>query len=150
MVVIVGWKEWSVPPSFSGVLFHSMTSKIKKSSLPLRGARTGNTNLRYHLACRRSGRSSRCQHTGCPLTLAMRQKILRAKPCSHCPLRPICCPAFRSALSTRNSLWMRLAALLPLHRFRAVSIDTIEPHFRPFVKHYFPPPMDCGRRCYVY
>ena len=46
---------------------------------------------------------------------------------SHCPLRPICCPAFRSALSHRNSLWMRLAALLPLPWFQTMlcSLYTI-------------------------
>ena len=39
-------------------------------------------------------------------------------PFSLCPRRPICCSAFRSALSTRNSLWMRYAALLPLRWFQ--------------------------------
>ncbi len=44
-------------------------------------------------------------------------KILRPTARSLRPLRPICCPAARSALSTRNSLWRRQAALLPLRRF---------------------------------
>ena len=85
---------WSATPSSAGVLLHSMTSKIKKSSLPLRGARTGNTNLRYHLACRRSGRSSRCQHIVCPLTLAMRQKILRRVPVPPALNGPFAAPLF--------------------------------------------------------
>ena len=41
-----------------------------------------------------------------PLTQAIRQRILRF-PLSPCPRRPICCSAFRSDLSPRNSLWMR-------------------------------------------
>ena len=45
-------------------------------------------------------------------------KILRPTARSLRPLRPICCPAARSALSTRNSLWRRQAALLPLRRFQ--------------------------------
>ena len=59
-----------------------------------------------------SGRSARCQHTGCPLTLAMRQKILRF-PCSPCPRRPICCSAFRTPLSYGALSVDALAALLP-------------------------------------
>ena len=34
-----------------------------------------------------------------------------------CPQRSICCSAFRSDLSPRNSLWMRFAVLLPLQWF---------------------------------
>ena len=41
-----------------------------------------------------------------PLTQAIRQRILWL-PISPCPRRPICCSAFRSDLSLRNSLWMR-------------------------------------------
>lgn len=52
-----------------------------------------------------------------PLTQAIRQQILGDEPFSLCPRRPICCSAFRSALSCRNSLWMRYAVLLPLPRF---------------------------------
>ena len=42
--------------------------------------------------------SAQRQHAACPLTLAMRQKIL-GRTRSLCPQRPICCPASRSALS---------------------------------------------------
>ena len=49
--------------------------QIKKPSFPM-GTRTEKTFLRYHLVCRKSGHSARCQHTVCPLTLALRQKIL--------------------------------------------------------------------------
>ena len=37
----------------------------------------------------------------------------RGSPLSSCPRRPICCPACRSDLSPRNSLWMLATALLP-------------------------------------
>ena len=56
--------------------------------------------------------SARCQHTGCPLTLAMRQKILSVR-CSPCPRRPICCSAFRAPLSSGALSVDALAALLP-------------------------------------
>ena len=79
----------------------------KKVLVPLREQGQKRQFLRYHLVCRKYGRSARCQHTVCPLTLALRQKILWF-PISPCPRRPICCPAFRSALSCRNSLWTRL------------------------------------------
>ena len=96
-----------------GNFFIKHTSN-KKVLVPLREQGQKIQFLRYHLVCRKTDRSARCKHTGCPITLALRQKILGDRPLSHCPLRPICCPAFRSALSTRNSLWRRSAALLPL------------------------------------
>ena len=64
------------------------------SSLPLRGARTGNTYLRYHLACRFPGRSLRRQHAVCPLTLAMRRKILRFSPVLPALCGPFAAPLF--------------------------------------------------------
>ena len=92
--------------------FHKIFLPIKNAPAPAMGTRTENTFLRYHLVCRKSGHSIRCQHTGCPVTQAMRQKIL-GFPLSLCPRRPICCPAFRSALSCAKLSVDALAVLLP-------------------------------------
>ena len=62
--------------------------------------------LRYHLVCRKSGLLTTVPTHRPPLTQAIRHRILW-KPISPCPRRPICCSAFRSDLSPRNSLWMR-------------------------------------------
>ena len=61
----------------------SFPKVIKKPLFPLGGTRTEKQFLRYHLVCRKSDRSARRQHAVCPLTLAMRQKILRS---THFPL----------------------------------------------------------------
>ena len=64
---VISW-SWKIPP------------QIKKPLFPC-----GNKDRKYISAVPpclpdRSDRSVRCQHTGCPLTLAMRQKILRRIP----------------------------------------------------------------------
>ena len=82
--------------------------------------------LRYHLVCRKSDRSVRRQHAVCPLTLAMRQKILWS-PISLCPRRPICCPAFRSALS-----YAELSVDAPCS-FTSASLVSI--YVMPFIHH---------------
>ena len=68
------------------------------------------------LIAAKSSPSTRCQHTGCPITQATRQRIL-GSPRSPCPRRPICCSAFRPTLSTGDSLWMRLQRYFRLNGF---------------------------------
>ena len=103
------------PSSFG--TFHTNASN-KKILTPLKGARTEKSFLRYHLACRFRGHSIRRQHAVCPITPALRRKILRLTPVPPALSGPFAAPHFRSALSTRNSLWTRMATLLPLRRFR--------------------------------
>ena len=84
--------------------------------------------------------SLRRQHAACPLTLAMRQKILWS-PISLCPRRPICCPAFRSALS-----YAELSVDAPCS-FTSASLVSIYVmpfihHLCTFVKHFFSRPAD--------
>ena len=64
----------------------------------------------------KNDRSARCQHTACHITPALRQRIL-GNTRSPCPRRPICCSAFRPALSSAGLSVDALAALLPLLRF---------------------------------
>ena len=96
----------------------SFPGKNKKSLFPLLGEQGQNNEiLRYHLVCRlQIDRSARCQHTVCQITPALRQRILETS-LSPCPRRPICCSAFRPALSSAGLSVDALAALLPRLRF---------------------------------
>ena len=67
--------------------------QIKKPLFPM-GTRTEKIFLRYHLVCRKSGHSARCQHTVCPLTLALRQKILWKNPFPPALSGPFAAPLF--------------------------------------------------------
>lgn len=98
----------------------------KKVLVPLREQGQKKQFLRYHLVCRKSDRSARRQHAVCPLTPAMRQKILWL-PISLCPRRPICCPAFRSALS-----YAELSVDAPCS-FTSASLVSI--YVTPFIHH---------------
>jgi len=51
--------------------------------------------------------SVRCQHTGCPLTLAMRQSILRLTSVLSALGGPFADPLFAPLSALRHSLWMR-------------------------------------------
>ena len=53
-------------------------------------------------------RSPRCQHTGCPVTQATRQKILRKFPFPSALGGPFAAPLFALLSALQNSLWMRL------------------------------------------
>lgn len=79
--------------------------------------------------------SRRCQHTVCPLTLAMRQKILGVRR-SLCPPRPICCPAFRSALSHTELSVDAPCSFTPASMVSTYVMPVIH-HLCGFVKHYF-------------
>ena len=48
-----------------------------------------------------------------PVNAGIASEDTLGDPISPCPQRPIYCLAYRSALSSRNSLWMRFAVLLP-------------------------------------
>lgn len=61
---------------------------------------------------------------------------------SVCPQRPICCLAFRSALSCAELSVDALATLLPPQGFAVYLLQSIKLHFRLFVKYFFPPAGD--------
>ena len=71
------------------------------------GTRTENQFCGTTLFAGSSDRSARCQHTGCPLTLAMRQMILRHLPVLSALGGPFADPLFAPLSALRHSLWMR-------------------------------------------
>ena len=128
---------WSSPPSFSRCFVHHTRSSIKKVLVPLRGTRTERQFCGTTLfVATKATTFVRCQHIGCPLTLAMRQKILRF-PFSLCPPRPICCPASRPALSYAELSVDALTALLPLLKFPYSDDMPVIHYVCPFVKNFF-------------
>ena len=82
-------------------------------------------------------RSSRCQHTGCPVTQATRQKILRISPFPSALGGPFAAPLFAPLSAMRNSLWMRLQFYFRLKGL-VLSVFVIKLQNCPFVKHFFP------------
>ena len=110
IVWILDGDDWPSPSSPGKLLHHSHSSLRKQKVLvPLRGTRTEKT-ISAVPPClpEKSDRSARCQHTGCPLTLAMRQKILRMNPVLPALSGPFAAPLFAPLSAVRNSLWMRL------------------------------------------
>ena len=80
--------------------------------------------------------SVRCQHTGCPVTQATRQKILGGLPFPSALGGPFAAPLFAPLSALRNSLWMRLQLYFRVKGFLLVCV--IKLHFCPFVKYFFP------------
>ena len=87
-MVVDGFLIWSGSPSFTGILHNQHSLNAKSPCSPIGNKDRKDNFCGTTLFAGRSGRSARCQHTGCPLTLAMRQKILWF-PISPCPRRPI-------------------------------------------------------------
>ena len=80
-----------------------------------------------------------------PVTLAMRQKILRISPFPPALGGPFAAPLFAPLSAMGNSLWMRLQLY-----FRVCGLlyllKVFIHHRKPFVKHYFSQPADkCTR-----
>jgi len=116
-MVMDGFHGWSGAPSFTGVLLHNNFSfrGIKNALAPCEGNKDRidkfcGTTL---FADKDISHSARCQHTGCPLTLAMRQKILKPKLFPPALGGPFVRSAFRSALSSAVLSVDALSALLP-------------------------------------
>ena len=113
-------KAASATPSFSR-LSHKNTSFPNKKVLapPFRGARTEIQFLRYHLACRRySDRLMTAPTRRLPVNAGIASEDTEENSRSLCPRRPICCSAFRPALSSAGLSVDALAALLPLQWFK--------------------------------
>ena len=115
-MVVDGCLNRSGSPSFPRIFHskHSLNAKCPCSSCEEQG-QNGYSAVPPCLPGN-PGHSVRCQHTVCPITPAMRQKILWL-PISPCPRRPIYQPAFRAALSFAALSVDALMILLPLHRF---------------------------------
>ena len=87
-----------------------------------------------------SDRSARCQHTGCPLTLAMRQKILRPKPVPTALGGPFAAPLF-APFSATGTLCGCAAQLYS--RFCGLTYVMLVIHeMCAFVKNFFTPQVD--------
>ena len=100
----------------------------------------GNKDRKYTfcgttLFAAKCSRSARCQHTGCPLTLALRRKILRKIPVPLALGGPFAGPLFALLSALQNSLWMRFR--LYLRRLRFFYVMLIKHDVCPFVKHFF-------------
>ena len=136
-------ESWSGSPSPGKTLHKNYLQKTKKSSFPSRGTRTGNTK-----SCGTTLFAAHCGHfqnganTPSALNAGNTSADTLDRSISPCPRRPICCSAFRSDLSFRNSLWMRYAALLPRLWFGVSSVAFIKHYICPFVKHFFLPGAD--------
>ena len=99
------------------VRFMGLTSN-KKSLAPPGGARTENTFSAVPPCLPLPRPLGPAPTRRCPVTQAMRRKILRPMPVPPALCGPFAVSHFRSALSTRNSLWTRMTALLPHRRFK--------------------------------
>ena len=103
----------------SARISHKITSwKIKMPSLPLRGARTEHTNSAVPPCLpENSDRSAERQHALCPLTLALRQKILRGSSLFSLPSAAQLLPRSSPRSQPPGLSVDALAALLPLRWF---------------------------------
>ncbi len=129
----------SAAPSFPGSIHTVFPLSLQKISpcSPYRGTRT-EKQISAVPPCLpdEPTASVRCQHTVCPVTLAMRRRIL-GKSCSPRPRRPICCPAFRSALSFAELSVDALYSFTPASQVSIYDIHFIH-DLCGFVKHFFP------------
>ena len=95
-----------------------IVSNKQKCPCSPKGTRTENTFLRYHLVCRKIRPPlQQCQHTVCPLTLALRQKILWDLPFPPALSGPFAESLFAPLSALGNSLWMRFPFYFRLNGF---------------------------------
>ena len=120
-MVVDGFRNGSGSPSFTGILFHGDFSfpGNKKCPCSLHGEQ-GQNGYSAVPPClpEKSGRSARCQHTGCLVTLAMRQKILCLPAFPPALGGPLYLIAFRPALSSAALSVDALPVLLPPRWFK--------------------------------
>ena len=81
-------------------VIYSYKTPHKKSPCSPKGTRTESTFSAVPPCLQETCRSARCQHTGCPLTLAMRQKILRENPVPTALSGPFAAPLFAPLSAT--------------------------------------------------
>ena len=135
----MNWRIWSGSPSFVCHL-HIYAPSKQKVLVPLREQGQKVDFCGTTLFAVKTATSVRCQHTGCPLTLAMRQKILRYSPFPPALGGPFAAPLFAPLSAMRNSLWMRLQLYF---RFLGLPYDEmVILQFCPFVKYKNSPPTE--------
>ena len=118
-----------------------LSGKNEKVLVPLREQGQKRHFLRYHLVCRKSDRLTTAPTRRLPVNAGNASEDTRGEPLSPCPPRPICCPAFRSALS-----YAELSVDAPCS-FTSASLVSIYVmpfihHLCTFVKHFFSRPAD--------
>ena len=116
--------------------YHSTPFGNKKSLFPLWGTGTEKTFLRYHPACRECGRLTTVPTHRLPVNAGNASEDTLGNPISPCPRRPICCPAFRSALSCAELSVDALCSFTPASMVCYQVMPVIH-HPCAFVKHYF-------------
>ena len=116
--------------------FHKDASQNKNAPAPTMGTRTEKSAVPPCLPGR-PGHSPRCQHTGCPITQATRQKILGERPFPSALGGPFAAPLFALLSALQNSLWMRLQFDFRLKGL-VFFVFLIKLQFCLFVKNFFP------------
>ena len=116
--------------------FHKDASQNKNAPAPTTGTRTEKSAVPPCLPGR-PGHSPRCQHTGCPITQATRQKILGENPFPSALGGPFAAPLFALLSALQNSLWMRLQFDFRLKGL-VFFVFLIKLQFCLFVKNFFP------------
>ena len=110
----------------------------KNALIPPRGTRTENTISAVPPCLPEDRPLAPVPTHRLPRNAGNASKDTQGLPFSLCPRRPICCPAFRSALSNPELSVDALAVLLPPRRFLVLSVFVIKLQICPFVKNFFP------------
>ena len=100
-------KMSSASPSSAWIRHKHYLLRNKKIPAPPWGTRTEWIFCGTTLFAACATTSARCQHIGCPITQATRQKILRPKPFPTALHGPFADPLFALLSALQNSLWMR-------------------------------------------
>ena len=112
-------KAASAAPSFSRLSHKNTSFQNKKSLLPIQGSKDRNA-ISAVPPClpEYSDRLMTAPTRRLPDNAGIASEDTRGIPLSLCPQRPICCSAFRPALSSAGLSVDALAALLPLQWFK--------------------------------
>jgi len=136
-------KSWSGSPSFPRKLLGHCKTPFNKQKSPCspKGTRTERQISAVPPCLPQIAATSITVPTHrLPVNAGIASEDTLGCPISPCPQRPICCPALRSALSPRNSLWMRLQLYF---RLNGLFYDMPFIHqMCAFVKNFFSPPAD--------
>ena len=140
----------SAPPS-SSWMFHRITSNKKSPRSPWGNKDRIYKLLRYHLACRRTGRLITVPTHRLPLTQALRQKILRPTPFPPALSGPFAAPLF-APLSAPGTLcgralqlYFRLNGLMQ-YRLTTFNHNSVRLSSTFFFLRWIPPATDYARR----
>ena len=118
--------------------FHNISSQIKKSSFPHGGTRTENTVSAVPPCLPENRPLAPVPTHRLPCNAGNASKDTQGLPFSLCPRRPICCPAFRSALSNPELSVDALRSFTSASKVLVLSVFVIKLQICPFVKNFFP------------